>query len=68
MVVSRTGTDAALFRIVNDTCIGTTLAPGATCSVSVVFEPTSTGAKTATLSIAASPTNGTSAALTGTGI
>jgi hypothetical protein len=68
LVVGRGGADAALFRIVGDTCTGNTLAPNATCMVSVVFEPTSTGPKTALLTITAPSTNGTSAPLTGTGL
>jgi sugar lactone lactonase YvrE len=47
------------------TC-GTTLAAGATCSVSLVFKPTAAGARAATLSVATSVGTPT-AALSGTG-
>ena len=67
LTIGRSGTDSAMFRVIADTCTGNTLAPSATCGVSVVFEPTSTGAKTATLSVTAPSTNGTSAPLSGTG-
>src|SRR5690242_15089611 len=35
------------FTLVDDQCIGTTLAPGASCTVSVTFAPTTTGTRTA---------------------
>ena len=49
------------------TC-GTTLAAASTCTIGVVFSPTSTGAKTGTAAIAASVTvTGSPVSLTGTG-
>jgi hypothetical protein len=39
------------FRIVRDTCTGTTLATGARCEVDVVIEPTTAGGKSGTLEI-----------------
>jgi hypothetical protein len=66
LVIGRSGTDAGSFRVVADTCTGNTLAPNADCSLSVVFEPTASGAKTATLTITAPSTNGATVPLTGT--
>jgi subtilisin-like proprotein convertase family protein len=43
------GNDAAHFSKGSDACTGANLAPNATCSVSVSFAPTTTGAKTAML-------------------
>lgn len=67
--VGLTGADAAQFAIASNGCAApTVLAPGAACSVDVTFRPTSTGAKSASLTVtdnaAGSPH---SAALTGTG-
>jgi hypothetical protein len=67
VAVSVDGTDAASFRITRNTCAGNTLPPGGRCEIDVVFEPKAAGARTATLSVIASPTNGASAALTGSG-
>jgi len=39
------------FQRTVDGCTNVTLVPGASCTISVVFKPTSTGAKSATLSI-----------------
>lgn len=49
--VSLTGTNPSDFIIHNDNCSGQTLAPAGTCTVQVVFLPTSAGQKTANLSI-----------------
>ena len=49
--LSITGTNASEFDIHNDNCSGQTIAPSATCTVDVVFSPTSEGAKNANLSI-----------------
>jgi hypothetical protein len=50
-----------------NTC-GTSIAAGATCSVSVTFRPTATGARSGTLTLASNATNpALSVALTGTG-
>jgi uncharacterized repeat protein (TIGR03803 family) len=43
------GTDAAQFAIGSDTCTGSTIAPKATCSVSVTFSPTVPAIATALL-------------------
>ncbi len=49
--VSLQGTNADQFHVTADTCSGATVAPGASCSVSVTFAPTSTGGKSASLSV-----------------
>jgi hypothetical protein len=68
VVVSLDGPNPGDYRIAGNTCAASMgLAPGATCTVTVAFEPKTTGAKSATLAISATPTNGASAALTGTG-
>src|SRR5262249_52486133 len=59
-------TDTANFSISSNTC-GTTLAAGASCSVGVVFTPATVGAKSASLTVSASPGGSPSASLTGTG-
>jgi hypothetical protein len=60
---------SATFANVSDTCTGTSLAPGASCTVTVRFGPTSLGAVTATLTAASqTPAVSATAALTGTGV
>ena len=49
--ISITGTDSDQFSKQNDNCSGQTLAPAASATLEVVFSPTSSGAKSATLSI-----------------
>ncbi len=72
LAVSLTGTDASQFAITSSgtTCASgtTTLAGGASCVVKLHFSPTTTGAKSAALSVSATPGGSASAALTGTGI
>jgi hypothetical protein len=46
-----TGTNASEFSTLNDTCSGQTLAPSGSCTVQVIFSPTSAGAKSANLSV-----------------
>jgi len=48
LAVSLTGSNTSEFEITNNTC-GTIGKPGGSCSVSIVFMPTSTGVQTATL-------------------
>jgi hypothetical protein len=67
LVADLTGTDAAQFKIVDNTCTGDTVAGGATCKVTVRFSPASTGAKTAALSVSGTPGGSVSVNLTGTG-
>jgi hypothetical protein len=62
------GTDSGQFHIVSEDCSlkGTAqsgiLAPNTTCSITVAFSPTSTGAKTGSLTVTASGTNETATA------
>jgi hypothetical protein len=61
------GTTSEL-SLVADGCAGVALAPAASCTVGVAFSPTSTGAKSATLTVAA-PDGGTvTVALTGNAV
>jgi hypothetical protein len=61
------GPDLAHFSVTGTTCTSN-LAAGASCAVSVRFQPTSTGNKTASLSVSASPGGTVTSALTGTGV
>jgi hypothetical protein len=64
--ISFTGTNAADFS--QTTTCGATLATAANCTISVTFKPTTTGAESATLSIADSDASSPqTASLTGTG-
>jgi hypothetical protein len=63
--VAINGTNASQFVISGNNC-NLSLAPGASCLVSVVFRPTTTGAKIATLAVAVTA-DAVSASLTGTG-
>jgi hypothetical protein len=63
-----TGPNANLFSITSNGC-GAALAAGAQCTISVRFLPTSTGAKTATLTLNHNaPGSPTLVSLTGTGV
>jgi FtsP/CotA-like multicopper oxidase with cupredoxin domain len=64
--VSVTGTNSGDFAISN-TCT-TSLAAGASCTISVTFKPTATGARGAMLTIASSNPTALSVPLSGTGI
>jgi hypothetical protein len=56
------------FTIGTDDCIGTTLAPGASCGISVTFSPTATGTRTASVVYTDNaPGSPQSVPLTGTG-
>ena len=67
-VVSLAGADASQFSLGADTCSGTWLAVGATCTVSVSFAPTTNGAKAATLTVPGDAAGGPATiALSGTG-
>ena len=57
--LSVTGTSASEFAIQDDNCSGHTITPPGNCTVDVVFSPTSTGIKEATLSIPINDTNTT---------
>ena len=70
LTVSLGGTNPHQFNILGTgTCVsGTTnLAVGATCTIKITFKPTTTGNKSATLSVSSSPGGIASATLTGTG-
>jgi centrosomal CEP192-like protein len=62
-----TGTGAAQFAKTADGCAGTTVASGATCTISVTFAPTSTGARVASLTVDQGGTT-RSIALSGAGV
>jgi hypothetical protein len=55
--VTITGPNAAEFQITSDTCTGSTLAPGATCTIVVVFAPITPGPKFACLMITSNADN-----------
>jgi hypothetical protein len=45
------GLDPLDFNITDDQCVGTTIAAGASCTLTAVFNPTATGNRTATLTV-----------------
>jgi hypothetical protein len=61
------GTNPTHFKIITDNCTGTILATGGTCKVTVRFQPTSTGSKTATLTVSGTPGDSAAVNLAGTG-
>jgi hypothetical protein len=63
--ISATGPDAATFAQTS-TCVGT-VSVGQSCTVSVTFTPTSTGAKTASLSLSSDAATNPVVTLSGTG-
>jgi uncharacterized repeat protein (TIGR03803 family) len=66
--ISFTGADPGSFTRTATTC-GTTLAAGASCTISVAFKPTHAGALTANLSVADNATGSPqTSSLTGTGV
>jgi tripartite motif-containing protein 71 len=50
-MIALSGTDQGEFSIQNDNCSGGTFIPSGTCTLDVLFSPTSIGAKSASLSI-----------------
>ncbi len=64
------GTDPTQFTIVTaaDTCTGTSIPVGGTCSISLAFAPTTAGAKSASLTLTATPGGTATATVTGTGL
>src|SRR5262249_29837115 len=57
------------YTVTGGTCLGASLAPGATCTVDVRFDPVApTGAKPATLSVTATPGGAPTATLDGTAL
>jgi hypothetical protein len=65
--VITTGANAADFGSNAIGCAGTVLAPGATCTVTVTFQPSAAGARTAVLQAAGSGGTSASASLRGAG-
>jgi hypothetical protein len=69
--VTLTGTDPGQFAIAAETCTargaGNGLASGQTCTVSIVFNPTTTGPKSTTVTVATNGPTLVSGATTGTG-
>jgi hypothetical protein len=62
------GLDPLDFTVVGDFCSGMTLAPGASCTMSVTFSPTAAGTRTAALTFTDNaPNSPQSVSLTGTG-
>jgi putative Ig domain-containing protein/centrosomal CEP192-like protein len=62
------GLDALDFTVVGDLCSGVTLAPGASCTMSVTFSPTAAGTRTAALTFTDNaPNSPQKVSLTGTG-
>jgi hypothetical protein len=63
--VSTTGLD---FNRTNDLCVGSSVAAGGTCTITIVFNPTATGPRTSTLTVLDNNFNSTQTVnLTGTG-
>jgi hypothetical protein len=68
LVADLTQTDAGQYKIVNDTCTGSTLGGGVTCKVTVRFSPSSAGLKnTASLVVRGNPGDSVTVRLSGTG-
>jgi RHS repeat-associated protein len=55
------------FTFGTDTCVGTALAAGASCTIDVAFAPTTPGAATGSVTVTGTPAGSAGAALTGTG-
>ena len=66
--ITKTGVNSDEFTLQDDNCSNTTVAPSGTCTVEVIFSPTTSGSKSASLSVPSNaPTSPTSISLTGTG-
>jgi PKD repeat protein len=65
--LSLSGGDAANFTKQNDNCTGQTVIPAGSCTVEIKFTPSSTGPKTASLSIPSNYPTAATASLSGTG-
>jgi hypothetical protein len=66
--VAISGTNPQDFQVYSSTCAGATLIQNAYCYVEIVFTPTATGARSATVSVTDNATGGKqTAALSGTG-
>src|SRR4051794_15557491 len=63
------GTNPLDFNVTDDQCVGTTIAAGGSCTLTIVFNPTATGTRTATLSVTDSaPGSPHALTFTGTGV
>jgi hypothetical protein len=63
------GTNASDFTTSNDTCTGATVTPNSTCTFSVMFTPTTTGAESGSITITDNASNSPqTVSLTGVGI
>jgi hypothetical protein len=66
--VSITGLNQLDFNRTDDQCVGISVAAGAACTITLVFNPTATGTRTATLSVIdTAPSSPEAVGLTGTG-
>ncbi len=61
------GSDPIQFVKTADSCSGVTLAPSTSCSFTIAFHPTTTGAKTASFVVTGNPGGEVSAAVSGNG-
>jgi hypothetical protein len=67
--VSIAGTDPTQFNLVSETCTTAAIAPGATCQVTVTFNPTTAGAKSAVVRLTDdAPGSPHTSALSGNGV
>src|SRR4051794_30788597 len=63
------GLDPLDFNVTDDQCVGTTIAVGASCTLTIVFNPTATGSRTATLRVTDSaPDSPQTLTFNGTGV
>ena len=63
-----TGTQAGDFVVGSDTCAGQTLAPNASCTVNVQFQPAAAGARLATVTVTGMPGGAAAAPVSGTSL
>ncbi len=66
LTISFTGSNPSDFQALSNTC-GTSLGPGASCTINVDFAPTAAGARAANLGVADSAGDSASATVSGTG-
>jgi hypothetical protein len=63
------GTNPLDFNVTDDQCVGTTIAAGGSCTLTIVFNPTATGTRTATLRVTDNaPDSPQSLVFNGTGV
>jgi hypothetical protein len=67
LALALSGADMGEFAIMSDACTGMVLAEAESCVVSIVFAPTSQGAKTASLNVSGMPGGMLNVALSGVG-